>query len=93
MEKENSEFKPVKLRLKIDLVSHPVYAEELVNRNKKARETAETTFSAYCQGVNTNCQVRIWFSKFCSGNMALRNETKSGRTSDFEEDALGELVE
>ena len=32
MEKENSEFKPVKLRLKIDLVSYPARAEELVNR-------------------------------------------------------------
>ena len=29
---ENSEFKPVKLRLKIDLVSYPVRAEGLVNR-------------------------------------------------------------
>ena len=28
---ENSEFKPVKLRLKIDLVSHPTRAEGLVN--------------------------------------------------------------
>ena len=31
MEKENSEFKPVKLHLKIDLVSHPARAEGLVN--------------------------------------------------------------
>ena len=31
MEKENSEFKPVKLRLKIDLVSYPDRAEGLVN--------------------------------------------------------------
>ena len=30
--KENSEFKPVKLRLKIDLVSYPARAEGLVNR-------------------------------------------------------------
>ena len=29
--KENSEFKPVKLRLKIDLVSYPARAEGLVN--------------------------------------------------------------
>ena len=31
-EKENSEFKPVKLCLKIDLVSYPARAEGLVNR-------------------------------------------------------------
>ena len=30
-EKENSEFKPVKLRFKIDLVSYPARAEGLVN--------------------------------------------------------------
>ena len=35
-EKENCEFKPVKIRLKIDLVSYPAKAEVLVNmvRNK-----------------------------------------------------------
>ena len=32
-EKENSQFKPVKLRLKIDLVSYPARAEVLVNMN------------------------------------------------------------
>ena len=32
-EKENSEFKPVKLRLKNDLMSYPVQAEGLVNMN------------------------------------------------------------
>ena len=31
LEKENSELKPVKLRLKIDLVSYPTRAEGLVN--------------------------------------------------------------
>ena len=31
LEKENSEFKPVKLRLKNDLVSYPAWAEGLVN--------------------------------------------------------------
>ena len=34
LEKENSEFKPVKLCLKIDLVSYPARAEGLVNRIK-----------------------------------------------------------
>ena len=33
-EKENSEFEPVKLRLKIDLVSYPARAEGLVNMNR-----------------------------------------------------------
>ena len=34
-EKENSEYKPVKLRLKIDLVSYPARAEGLVNMDRK----------------------------------------------------------
>ena len=34
-EKENSELKPVKLRLKIDLVSYPARAEGLVNSINK----------------------------------------------------------
>ena len=34
LEKENSELKPVKLRLKIDLVSYPARAEGLVNMIK-----------------------------------------------------------
>ena len=33
-EKENSEFKPVKVRLKIDLVSYPARAKGLVNMVK-----------------------------------------------------------
>ena len=33
-EKENSEFKPVKLRLKIDLVSYPAREEGLVKYDK-----------------------------------------------------------
>ena len=35
VEKENSEFKPVRLRFKIDLVSNPVRAEVLVNMYKE----------------------------------------------------------
>ena len=34
-EKENSEFKSVKLRLKIDLVSYPARADRQVNMIKK----------------------------------------------------------
>ena len=37
-ELENSEFKPVKLRLKIDLVSYPARAEGLVNMNNEELE-------------------------------------------------------
>ena len=35
LEKENSEFKPVKLRLKTDLVSYPAQAEGLGKYDKR----------------------------------------------------------
>ena len=45
-EKENSEFQPVKLRLKSDLVSYPARAEGLVNidmsLNKKKKKTKKS---------------------------------------------------
>ena len=37
MEKENSEFKPVKLRLKIDLLSYPARAERLENMSMEKK--------------------------------------------------------
>ena len=40
---ENSEFKPVKFRLKMDLVSYPARAEGLVNMKKKSE--CETKWS------------------------------------------------
>ncbi len=40
MAKENSEFKPIKLCLKIDLVSYPARAEGLVNRGGSRGEMA-----------------------------------------------------
>ena len=46
-EKENSEFKPVKLRLKIDLASYPARAEEfgkygLLNMKKELENLIQT---------------------------------------------------
>ena len=42
LEKEDSEFKPVKLRLKIDLVSYPARVEGLVNRiNQKLQKSQD----------------------------------------------------
>ena len=35
VKKENSEFKPVKLRLKIDLVSYPARVEGFINMNNR----------------------------------------------------------
>ena len=46
--KENSELKPVKLRLKIDLVSYPVRAEGLANMIKD-----DTSFHTSARTVKT----------------------------------------
>ena len=56
LEKENSEFKPVKLRLKIDLVSYPVRAEGLVNMDKNV-------------DIHTNDMKRILLRKFMSSDI------------------------
>ena len=48
-EKENSEFKPVKLRLKIDLVSHSTQAEGLgkyaLNKETKPKKVAGSAYT------------------------------------------------
>ena len=43
--------------------------------------------------VNTNRQVRNWFSMFRSGDTSLKDEAIYGRLSDVDQDSLGELVE
>ena len=48
---ENSEFKPVKLHLKIDVVSYPAQAEGLVNRVSEHNSVAGVP--AYLQWYHT----------------------------------------
>ena len=58
-EKENSDFKPVKLRLKIDLVSYLARAEGLVNRiritlfEQKLCSSVHFLVNTFGQGMNT----------------------------------------
>ena len=47
MEKENSKFKPIKLRLKIDLVSHPARAEKYIYRYRGAEAKYGITFKTF----------------------------------------------
>ena len=47
LEKENSEFKPVKLRIKIDRVSYPVRAEGLVNNNNNNNNNNDNNDNDY----------------------------------------------
>ena len=41
----------------------------------------------------TNCQVRNWFLKFHSGDTLLRDEPRPRCSSEFDQDALKDLVE
>ena len=52
---ENSEFKPVKLHLKIDLVSYPAWAEGLVNMDSTL--SGATTPGQIEPGSNENLEV------------------------------------
>ena len=59
-EKENSELKPVKLRLKIDIVSYPARAEGLVNSTIRRFSIISRTF---IEGVETSEKMQ---SVYCS---------------------------
>ena len=50
--------------------------------NKNTTETVKKICSIYGQGVNADCQVQNWFSKFHSGHMSLRDESRPECSSD-----------
>ena len=52
---ENSEFKPVKLRLKIDLVSYPARAEGLVNMDITIFKSKKNSALSAGAVENTDC--------------------------------------
>ena len=56
--KENSEFKPVKVRLKIDLVSYPARAEGLGKYDQRFLKATIVKIMAY-----TNKDYLIWTCK------------------------------
>ena len=73
-EKENSEFKPVKLRLKIDLVSYPARVEGLVNRinNRDIRDkytlTLRNKFDLF-QEISETCTPNGEYEKFVNPHL------------------------
>ena len=64
-----------------------------IKNNKNPTETVKIICSVYGQGVNTDYQVRNWFSKFSSGDASLRDEPRPERSSDGDHDVLRELME
>ena len=47
-----SEFKPVKLRLKIDLVSYPTRVEGLINMDTYSLSTSSLGYNALCMVIS-----------------------------------------
>ena len=58
-----------------------------IKNNKNASETAKEISSVYGQGIITGRLVQNWFSKFCSVNMSLRNESRPGHSLALNQDA------
>ena len=46
--------------------------------NKNTTEIAKKICNVYGQGVINDHQVQNWLSKFCSDDMSLRDELRSG---------------
>ena len=66
-------FKPVKLRLKIDLVSHLVHVEGLVNTyTETALSWFITTFAHTQQFPNGNHRTGFWFFKIRNSHTATQ---------------------
>ena len=60
---------------------------------KNNKNIAKKICSVCTQGVITDHQVRNWFSKFHSGDTALRDKLKPGCSLDLDQEALRDLVE
>ena len=61
--------------------------------NKILQKQLRKFSSVYGQSVITNYQVRNCFSKFCSVDTSLKDDPRPGYSSDFDQDALTELME
>ena len=66
--------------------------QEFTN-DKNVTDTGEKISSVYDQGGITDRQVQNWFSKFRSGDTLLKDESRTGCTSEFDQDVLKELME
>ena len=60
---------------------------------KNNKNTTETVKKISCAYGFTGHHVQIWFSKFHSGEISLRDKLGPGCSSDLDQSALRELVE
>ena len=72
-------------------IRHVILCEVKINKN--ASEAVKKICSVYGQGVIIDCQVRNWFSKFCSGDTSLRDEPSAERPLDLNQECLREVLE
>ncbi|KAL4719047.1 hypothetical protein ACJJTC_014046 [Scirpophaga incertulas] len=62
------------------------------NRGAKATEAAREICAVYGEGAIAERTARYWFAKFKSGNFDLKDASRSGRPSEFDEVRLDQLL-
>ncbi|XP_065658549.1 histone-lysine N-methyltransferase SETMAR-like [Hydra vulgaris] len=63
-----------------------------LNRGVKATEAAREICAVYGKIAIAERTVRYWFAKFRSGNIDLKDASRSGRPSEFDEKRLNQLL-
>ena len=61
--------------------------------DRKAAETARDINEAFGPGTTTESTAQWWFKKFRGGDESLKDDERSGRLSDVDNDQLRALVE
>ena len=62
------------------------------NQGAKATEAAREICAVYGEGAIAERTARYWFAKFKSGNFDLKDASRSGRPSEFDEVRLNQLL-
>ena len=62
------------------------------NRGAKVQKAAREICAVYGKGAIAERTARYWFAKFKSGNFDLKDASRSGRPSEFDEERLNQLL-
>ncbi|GFY74560.1 histone-lysine N-methyltransferase SETMAR [Trichonephila inaurata madagascariensis] len=62
-------------------------------QGNSAKTTAEKICRVYGEGLITDRAVRNWFVKFRFGDMTLKDESRAGRSTDFDDNLLKAALE
>ena len=62
-------------------------------KGKKAAQAAKKLRDVYDEEALKNRQCRNWFEKFRSGDFSLKDEQRSGRTNEVDDDQIKAIIE